>query len=190
MARQCNGTTKGGAACKRPPSRDSEYCLAHDPARVEDHAAISLAGGLARQDEGATSLKAEVRELMEAMRGGVVSAGVGSVLLQGFRFLRELDAAARLESHTDTLVESIQALRAAGPPDMSEPDTSEAANIPTGGIPDEPPAPYDPDAPKWENYQSAEAFIRDSHAHKAVPLGHLSVAERRARWQSGQRSGA
>jgi len=184
----CDGTTTEGRSCRRPASRGESFCAAHspDPERHAAHVEASVAGGLARQDEGATSLKAEVRELMEAMRGGAVSAGVGSVLLQGFRLLRELDAAARLESHTDTLVESIQTLRAGAPPDMSEPDTSAEGNIPPGGITaapvDDPP---DPLAPRWEDYNSAEAFMRDSRAHKAVPLNHLTVAERRKRWQSG-----
>jgi len=183
----CDGTTTEGRSCRRPASRGESFCAAHspDPERHAAHIEASVAGGLARQDEGATSLKAEVRELMEAMRGRVVSAGVGSVLLQGFRLLRELDAAARLESHTDTLVESIQALRAAGPPDMSEP----GANVPPRGAVEDTPADtleeYDEDAPKWEDYAGrADAFVRDSHAHRATPLGQLSVAERRKRWQS------
>jgi hypothetical protein len=83
MARQCNGTAAAGKPCRRPSSKDRPYCLAHDPDRVEEHAEASQAGGVARHNSGVLSLKDEVRELMTALRKGDVSAGVGSVLLQG-----------------------------------------------------------------------------------------------------------
>ncbi len=186
----CNATTtKGGAACKRPPSRDSAYCLAHDPARVDDHAAISKHGGHMRHHGETLSIKDEVRGLIADVRSGVVSPGAGNVMATLYRLLREItaeDARQAAYNASDTLVESIQALRGGNPPDFSEPEPT------TGGSVEDmseaaPPEPYDPDAPVWSDYDSADAFVRDSHAHKAAPLGQLSVAERRKRWQSGQR---
>lgn len=187
----CKGVTAAGTSCRRPPSRDSEYCLAHDPARVDEHAEASRAGGVARHDPETLGFKAEVRELMAALRRGDVSAGVGSVLLQGFRLLREIDHADRMEASADTLVESIQTMRAGGVPDMSEPP----ANTPPGDIEavDDTSEPYDPDAPRMEDYRrpdgtlDGDAFLSDSHAHKAVPLSHLTIEQRRKRFASNRR---
>jgi hypothetical protein len=199
MARACQGTTAGGKDCRRPPGVDSDHCAAHspDPERHAAHIEASRAGGIARHDDTVSAAKAEIADLKAALWSRKVSPGAASVLLQAMRLEREIDHADRMGSATDTLVDSIVALRAANPPDLSEPDTSGAANIPTGGITaapvDDPPEPYDPDAPLLEDYRRAdgaldgEAYIRDSRAHAAVPLGHLSVAERRNRWQSGQR---
>ena len=54
----------------------------------------------------------------------------------------------------------------------------------------EPAEPYDPDASRLEDYKGgADAFIRDSAAHKAIPLSHLSPAQRRERFASGRKSG-
>jgi len=189
---RCGGITAAGQPCRRPPTRGTSYCLAHDPDRRDEHAEVSRLGGVARHDPETLGLKAEVRELMMAMRSGEVSAGVGSVLLQAIRLLRELEADERLNDTGDRLIESIQALRASSPPDLSEP-----ANDPPGGLPswsDEAPEPHDPDAPDMEDYRrpdgtiDGDAYLADSRAHKAVPLSHLTIEQRRKRFASNRRA--
>lgn len=127
---------------------------------------------------------------MTAMRSGEVSAGVGSVLLQAIRLLRELEADEKLDASVDGFIESIRSMRESG--DVL--DLSEPANDGGGGISapvddlSEPAEPYDPDAPRMENYRrpdgtlGGEAYLRDSAAHKVVPLSHLTVAQRRERF--------
>ncbi len=81
-------------------------------------------------------------------------------------------------------------MRAAGVPDLSEPANEGGSAAETHAAP---PEPYDPDAPCLEDFRrkdgalDGDAFMRASHAHRVTPLGHLSVAERRKRWQSKQR---
>ena len=65
---------------------------------------MSRAGGVARHNPETLAVKAEVRELMAAMRYGDVSAGVGTVLLQAIRLLRELEADDKLNATTDNFV--------------------------------------------------------------------------------------
>jgi len=188
-ARTCKGETAAGRPCRRPPSRISDYCLAHDPDRRDEHAEVSRLGGVARHDPETLGLKAEVRELMTTMRSGEVSAGVGSVLLQAIRLLRELEADERLNDTGDALIESIQALRASGPPDLSEPAANDGGGGNAGVVDmSEPDEPYNPDAPRFEDYEGrADAYIRDKAAHDAIPLSHLSTAERRKRWQRNRK---
>lgn len=176
----CNGVTAAGDACRRPPSRDRPYCLSHDPERKDDHAGISSMGGVARHDPAVSNAKAEIADVKAALWSRKISPGAASVLLQAMRLERELDAADKLYAANDTLITGIQSMRASGVPDMSEP-----ANGPHGGVSepvDEPEEPHDPDAPRLEDYDGrADEYLRDSAAHRAGPLSHLTVAERRQR---------
>ncbi len=170
-----------------PPFRDSNFCLAHDPECRAEQAEASQAGGVARHDPETLTLKAEVCELMTAMRDGDESAGVGSVLLQAIRLLRELEADDRLNAATDDFVESMRSMRESS----DVPDLSEPANDGGGGMSapvDDLSEPADPEAPRMEDYRrpdgmlDGEAYLQDSAAHKAVPLSHLTVAQRRERF--------
>ena len=190
-ARQCEATTAAGQPCRRAPSRDSRYCLAHDPERADEHAEASRAGGIARHDPEVSAAKAEIRDVKAALWSGKLTPGAGSVLLQAIRLEREFDREDTRDASGDALIESIRALRDSNPPDLSEP--APAANIPPEGIGDmsEDTEPYDPDAPRFEDYQGrAHEYIRDKAAHDAIPLSHLSTVERRQRWQRNQQKSA
>lgn len=177
-ARQCSGMTAAGKPCRRPPSRDSDYCLAHDPERTDEHAAISSAGGVARHDPETLALKDEVREIMASMRAGAVSAGVGSVLLQAIRLLRELEADDR-QGADDGFIESIQALRASG----GVPDLSESANAPPGGI--DHIARTASEARERDEDERAERAQREREG--ISPLAGLTLEERRERRAGNRR---
>lgn len=185
-ARQCEGITAAGNPCRRPPSKDRPYCLAHDEARKDEHAAISSAGGVARHDPAVASTKDELREIKAALWSRTISPGIATALLQTIRLEREHDADEKRENPNDELITSIRIMRESGDtPDMSEP-----ANDTRGGIsswpaykPDE---PYDPDAPLLEDSQEwkdAERWARI----RTAPLNDLSPAERRQRLAGGNR---
>jgi hypothetical protein len=97
----------------------------------------------------------------------------------------------RLNDSGAALIESISVLRASGIPDLSEPAANESGGGGNAGVVDmsEPDEPYDPDAPRFEDYDSADAYLRDKRAHDAIPLSHLSVEQRRERWARGRKSG-
>ena len=148
---------------------------------------------MARHDPAVSDAKAEIADLKAALWSRKISPGAASVLLQAMRLEREIDTDALFKDSGLALVESIQSLRASGIPDLSEPANG------GGGVSeprvDEPHGPIDPDAPRLEDYRrpdgslDGEAYLRESRAHTAVPLSHLTTAQRRERWQSGQRWG-
>jgi hypothetical protein len=99
-----------------------------------------------------------------------------------------------LNDSGDTLIESIQLLRASNIPDLSEPAANDGAGGNTGVVDmSEPDEPYDPDAPRLEDYRrpdashDAGAYLRDKAAHDAIPLSHLTTVERRKRWQRNRK---
>jgi hypothetical protein len=53
--------------------------------------------------------------------------------------------------------------------------------------------PDDSDAPRFEDYRRAEGtldgqtYLRDRTAHHAVPLSHLTIAQRRERFAGNRR---
>jgi hypothetical protein len=158
--------------------------LSHDPERADEHAEASRAGGIARHDAEARSLRDEVRQAIDDVKAGKLSPGAGSVVFQGYRLLREIDAEENRAPDAEMFIASIQRLRDnPDVPDLSEP----AANSPHGGnagVVDM----SDPDAPRLEDYQGrADEYIRDKAAHDATPLSHLSIAERRKRWQRNRK---
>jgi hypothetical protein len=155
---------------------------------VDDHAGISSMGGVARHDPAVSDAKAEIADLKAALWSRKISPGAASVLLQAMRLEREIDTDALFKDSGHALVESIQSIRASGIPDLSEPANG------GGGEPwpvDTPECAEDPDAPRLEDYRrpdgtlDGDAFMRASHAHKAVPLSQRTTAQRRKRWQSG-----
>ena len=42
---KCKGKKKDGSPCNRSPSKDSEYCMSHDPAKREEWLEITRRGG-------------------------------------------------------------------------------------------------------------------------------------------------
>ena len=60
---------------------------------------------------------------------------------------------------------------------------------------DDPDAPHDPNAPTLEDFRrpdgtlDGDAYLRDAATHKAVPLSHLTIAQRRKRF-AGRSRGA
>lgn len=111
MARQCAGTNKHGAACGRPPSRDSDFCMAHDERRKDEHAEIAASGGRARWSERVAAFQSEIRDLMREVRAGDLDTQRANLLLQAFRLLRELEADGRHAAELDDLADEIRQVR-------------------------------------------------------------------------------
>lgn len=111
MARQCKGTTVTGAACKRPPSRDSDVCLAHDESRKQEHSDISAAGGKARWSGRVSALQGEIRALMRRVDEGELDTDRARTLLAAHRILRDYETDAREAAELDQLQDEIRELR-------------------------------------------------------------------------------
>ncbi len=117
--RACSGIKANGERCRAQPMRGSQYCLNHDPNRVEENRRRSSKGGK-RGGRGRPSvelqrLQKRFEELAEGVLDGEIDRGVGAVagqLLNGARAcVRDALAARELEElirRLETLEEGLE----------------------------------------------------------------------------------
>jgi len=88
---KCSGITQAGTACKGIPIEGSQWCYAHHPDRRDERrthgARGGKRGGRGRPQTELADLKAEVRDVIEAVRSGELDKGVGAVLGQLYNTL-------------------------------------------------------------------------------------------------------
>jgi hypothetical protein len=116
---KCSGITRAGTACKGIPIDGSDYCYAHHPDHAHERrrhgARGGKRGGRARPQTELALLKAEVRDVIAAVRSGDLDKGVGAVLGQLYNTLLKamsigLDVEERLElvGRMEALEEALQ----------------------------------------------------------------------------------
>jgi hypothetical protein len=111
---KCTGITRTRTRCEGVAIRGSDYCYAHDPARVEERRRNASKGGR-RGGRGRPSvelqrLQRRFEELAEKVLSGEVERGVGAVagqFLNGARACVREGLAAREQ---EELVERLEAL--------------------------------------------------------------------------------
>ena len=114
---KCSGITRTRTRCEGVAIRGSDYCYAHDPARVEERRRNASKGGR-RGGRGRPSvelqrLQRRFEELAEKVLNGEVERGIGAVvgqLLNGARACVRDGLAAREQ---EELVARLEALEAA-----------------------------------------------------------------------------
>ena len=81
--RTCSGIRADGGRCKAQPMRNSQYCLNHDPNRVEENRRRSSKGGKrggrGRPVSELTRLGARLEELADKVLSGEVDRGDAAV---------------------------------------------------------------------------------------------------------------
>jgi hypothetical protein len=79
---QCSAIAGRGQRCKGVAVRGSDLCAAHDPSTQERHRSGARRGGRKRPGATAelTTIKAELRETIEAVRSGTMDRGTGAVI--------------------------------------------------------------------------------------------------------------
>ncbi len=86
MAR-CSAIKANGERCRGIAGRGNEWCPAHDPARAEQRKRDASKAARSRPGKEVTSIKAEIRSLIEGLLSGELDKGVGAVALQGYNTL-------------------------------------------------------------------------------------------------------
>ncbi len=113
--RACSGIKANGERCRAQPMRGSQYCLNHDPNRVEENRRRSSKGGK-RGGRGRPSvelqrLQKRFEELAEGVLDGEIDRGVGAVagqLLNGARACVRDALAAREQEELINRLETLE----------------------------------------------------------------------------------
>jgi hypothetical protein len=113
----CSGIRADGGRCKAQAMRNSQWCLNHDPSRAEARRRRASKGGKrggrGRPQTELAALKAEVRDVIEAVRTGELDKGVGAVLGQLYNVLLKAVSVGLDVEERQELVQRMEALEEA-----------------------------------------------------------------------------
>lgn|SRR5215204_354777 len=114
LSKQCAGIKPDGGRCRvivTPPNR---YCFAHDPTRAHERTRNARKAGRSRTGTGEVrDLKAEIRRVIVAVKGGELDRNDAAVMIQGYRALKDFIELERRLRESDELVAEVEALKRA-----------------------------------------------------------------------------
>src|SRR5215203_2162571 len=114
MAR-CVGHKPDGGRCGRIVGAENSYCYSHDPRRADERSRNAAAGGRGKASAEVRKLKAEIRTLIADVREGSVDRNDASVMVSGYRALKDFIELERRVQEQDKLLERLERLEAAQP---------------------------------------------------------------------------
>jgi hypothetical protein len=109
----CLATKRNGEPCTLSATDANGYCWAHSPANAAKRKQIAAKGGRSRRDPGGelVGVKAEIREVIEAVRSEVLERSTGAVVFQGYNtLLKALDTERRIRE-TEELAREVEEIR-------------------------------------------------------------------------------
>ncbi len=107
----CRATKRDNSPCTLSPTDADGYCWAHSPANAARRKQIAAKGGRSRVGGELVGVKAEIREVIEAVRTKALERSTGAVVFQGYNtLLKALDTERRIRE-TDELTREVEQLR-------------------------------------------------------------------------------
>jgi hypothetical protein len=107
----CRATKRDGRPCTLSATDADGYCWAHSPRNAAKRKQIAAKGGRSRVGGELVGVKAEIREVIEAVRSEVLERSTGAVVFQGYNtLLKALDTERRIRE-TDELARELEELR-------------------------------------------------------------------------------
>ena len=95
---RCAAVKANGERCKVDAMPDSDRCWSHDERMADERRRRASKGGKrggrGRPQAELNQLKAEVQEVIEAVRSGELDKGIGAVVFQGYGVLLKAHAVA------------------------------------------------------------------------------------------------
>ncbi len=111
MKVHCRATKRNNEPCTLSATDHNGYCWAHDPAHAAKRKQIAVKGGRSRAGGELVGVKAEIREVIEAVRSEALERSTGAVVFQGFNtLLKALDTERRIRE-ADELAREVEELR-------------------------------------------------------------------------------
>jgi Family of unknown function (DUF5763) len=107
----CRATKRDGRPCTLSATDGNGYCWAHSPRHVAKRKQIAAKGGRSRVGGELVGVKAEIRQVIEAVRTKALERSTGAVVFQGYNtLLKALDTERRIRE-TEELAREVEELR-------------------------------------------------------------------------------
>jgi hypothetical protein len=115
--RSCSGIRADGERCRAQPMRDSEWCLNHDPNRVEENrrqrSKGGKRGGRGRKQIELSSIKSQLQDLADGVLDGSINRADGATVSQILNVLLRAITVELQVKEQQELIERLEALEAA-----------------------------------------------------------------------------
>jgi hypothetical protein len=116
---RCIGVKGNGELCQRTATSGSDYCTAHDPARVQERKrSASKAARSKKPHNEVSDIKLEIREIIDLLRSGemdradaVACGQLFNTILRGIELQRRLRELEDLEQRLETIENRVGTLR-------------------------------------------------------------------------------
>jgi flagellar motility protein MotE (MotC chaperone) len=107
---RCTAVKPNGERCTLPATGQHGLCWAHDPANRERRRRTASRGGRSKANREVAAIKADISDVIAAVRSQALDRAVGVALFQGFNtLLRALEQERRLRE-TEELEERLASL--------------------------------------------------------------------------------
>jgi hypothetical protein len=108
---RCSRITRSGKQCKLRAQGSHGLCWQHSPANADRRRRNASIGGRAKVNREVSTIKAKISEIIEAVEGEELDRNDASVMLAGFRVLKEYIELERRLLETDRLAVEIEELK-------------------------------------------------------------------------------
>ena len=111
MSALCPATKRNGEPCSLLATDADGLCWAHSPRHADKRKEIAAKGGRSRVGGELVGVKAEIRDVIEAVRSEMLERSTGAVIFQGYNtLLKAVDTERRIRE-TEELTREIGELR-------------------------------------------------------------------------------
>lgn len=106
---RCRAIKANGERCKLQAG-ESGFCWAHDPKNAGQVRRRASKGGKSRAGQEVHALKQEVKDLIASVKAGEADRSDATVMLQGYRVLKDYIELERKSADLDELLERLERL--------------------------------------------------------------------------------
>jgi hypothetical protein len=110
MAR-CRATKANGEPCTLPANGPHGFCWAHAPENAERRSRAASKAARSKGNREVSTLKAEIKALIDDVRAGDLDRNDAAVMIQGYRALKDFIALERGIRVEDELAAELEEIR-------------------------------------------------------------------------------
>jgi hypothetical protein len=111
LAGQCSFIKPSGERCRGAATGQNGLCWAHDPANAQKRRRTASRGGRAKANREVDDLKEEIKTVISDVKAGDLDRNDASVMIQGYRALKDFISLERQIHETDVLAVEIEEIR-------------------------------------------------------------------------------